>query len=860
MAGATRSHETACDIGVAFEQLSANACGKSFNSLKRPEFATRGTPRAIRKRRRAIRSMTQVICFGRFELIGAKRLLHERGRPVDLGARAFDVLAALVERRGQVVTKQQLLDIVWPGRVVEENNLQVQISTLRKVLGSGAIATIPGRGYCFVLASRQEDGGADRSEMPRRHNLPARLVPLIGRETDLLAIASSLETTRMLTLTGVGGVGKTSLARELGATCLDRFIDGVWLVELAPLTDPRHVAKAIASALGIRDTRGTPLDALIAEIASSELLLLVDNCEHVIDDAARACQVILEQCERVRIVATSLEPLRIPGESQYRVATLQVPSADSVPGSDAVARFSAIRLFIERARSVDPEFRVDATRMQLVSDICRRVDGIPLAIELAAARLRTMPIESIHAQLDQRFELLTEGWRTAHPRQQTLRALVDWSYDLLDDPERAVFRRLATFAGGFTLRAAESVCAGTAIKRQDVPGTVSGLFEKSLLAVIPRAPEVRYSMLDTLREYSAEQLRLAGEEKATHERHLAHFVALAEEAEPMLYGPLQESWLQRLERDHDNLRVALERTARSPETAVEGLRLAGALGGYWWMHGYLSEGRHWLSTLLAATPDAPASIRAKALHACASIANGQSDRAAAWRYHEQGLEASRTAADPRGVANALLGMGYWIILNDQELRETARVQFDECLQLFRELDELRGMAMALNGLALVALAYGPDLATARRRHQDALDVFVAAGDRHGAGYAITGLGYDALLDGDRDEAQARYLEGLRLARELGDRRGIAESLDGLAGVAALGDDPVRAARLWGVAKRIRDEFECPMVPPMRPDYEHRIEAVRAQCGDDAFDRGWREGRAMDFEQALDYAGQPVGGG
>ena len=797
--------------------------------------------------------MTQAVSFGRFELIADKRVLYKDGCPVDLGARAFDVLSVLVDRRGRVVTKEELLDLVWTGRVVEENNLQVQISTLRKVLGPRAITTIPGRGYCFVLASREGESSGAAPETPRRHNLPVRLTPLIGRDGDLAVLTLTLQGTRMLTLTGVGGVGKTRLALELGASCLERFVDGVWLVQLAPLTDARQVSRAVATVFAIREQRTSPLEALIDAIASSELLLLIDNCEHVIDDAARVCHEILTRCERVRIVATSREALRIPGESQYRVVPLDVPPANSSHDVDSVYCYSAMHLFTERARSADPQFAIDEVSVPLAAEICRQLDGIPLAIELAAARLRSMSVDEVHARLERRLDLLSEGWRIADPRQQTLRALIDWSHELLADGEQAVFRRLSAFAGHWSLRAAEAVCTDGQVTRENVVRAISGLVEKNLLIASGQGSETPYSMLETLREYAAERLSDAGEEAATHGRHLAHFVALAEEAEPMLHGSSQQSWLERLEADHDNFRVALKRATESTDIHVNGLRLAGALGDFWWMRGYLAEGHRWLSALLAAAPDAPPAVRAKALHACAAIANGQSDRAAAWSYHQDALAASRTTGDPRAIAYGLLGTAYWIILNDPERRAAAREQFDECLVLCRDLSDSYGVAMSLNGLALVALASGPDLATAQRRHLEALEVFLSSGDRHGAGFAITGLGYDALLQGDRASAHRRYLEGLKLAREIGDRRGIAESLDGLSGVAAIDGALDRAARLWGLARRVREEFDCPMAPPMRADYQQRLAAVRAQLGDDGFDHAWREGRTMNLDSALDYA-------
>lgn len=800
--------------------------------------------------------MTDTFSFGRFALCPASRRLLRDGEPVALGARAFDVLCALVDRRERLVTKSELLDVVWAGLVVEENNLQVQISTLRKLLGAEAIATVPGLGYRFTLLPASGETSRPGTDRARRHNLPVPLTSLIGREREMAEVRKALGIARLLTVLGVGGIGKTRLSLQVATEAVEDFVDGVWLAELAPLTDPRLVPKAVATALGIREGGPSLTDTLISELEHRELLLLLDNCEHLIEACSELCQSLLAGCANLRILATSREMLHVPGESTYRVPPLATPDPGSDSTPDEVAQYPAVQLLVDRALAVKPSFAVNAANAKAVASVCSHLDGIPLAIELAAARLRSMSVEEVHQRLDHRFHLLTGGARTAVPRQQTLRALIDWSYGLLQATEQALFCRLAVFSGGWTLEAAERVCSGEGIDDRDVLELLASLVDKNLVLANEHDGTTRYGLLETVREYASERLRDRNEETYAKQRHLACFLALAEDAEPKLYGEEQQSWLDRLEREHDNLRAALAWSLERSDEVASGLRLAGALGTtYWWMRGYLAEGRRWLRRLLDAAPAAvPAEARVKALRAAAGIALGQADYPAARALHEEGLAIARVLGDREGIASSLIGMGYWICTQYQADSNAAKAMFEESLAICRKLGDRRGIAMSLNGLGVVASLAEHDYAAARERYEEALAIFLALGDRHGAGYAVTGLGGVALLQGDHALGRARYEEALTLARELGDRRGMAESLDGLAAAAAVLVGAERAARIWGAAKRLREEFDCAMIEGMRPEYERRIAAARATLGDDAaFDRAWQEGRAMALEQAIEYA-------
>ncbi|HEX3497904.1 MAG TPA: winged helix-turn-helix domain-containing protein, partial [Stellaceae bacterium] len=490
------------------------------------------------------------------------------GQPIHLGGRAFEVLMALIEARGTVLGKDALMARVWPNRVVEEKNLHTQISALRSAFGAERelIRTIPGRGYQFTGEIRvlaDEHAGSDAattepgSPLPPT-NLPAPVSELIGRDAVLEEILGLTAAHRLVTLTGAGGIGKTSLGLAVARHLLPKFADGVWVIELAPLSDPDLVPATVATALGLdpADNVASP-DRVANALASKQLLLLLDNCEHLVSAGASMAEALLRANPTARVLATSREPLRAEGECLYPVPPLAVPTESCRDAEDPL-RYSAVRLFIARARAAEPHFSADGHATAAIAAICRHLDGIPLAIELAAARVAALGIEELAARLDERFRLLTGGRRTASPRHQTLRATLDWSYQLLPEPERVVLRRLAIFAGGFTLQAASTIAAIDEIAGPDIVDCATNLVAKSLVAADLGGATGRYRLLETTRAYALEKLVQSGEFEQVARRHAEYYRDLFERAEAELQTRPASEWLAAYSRWIDNLRAALD--------------------------------------------------------------------------------------------------------------------------------------------------------------------------------------------------------------------------------------------------------------------------------------------------------------
>jgi predicted ATPase/DNA-binding winged helix-turn-helix (wHTH) protein len=506
-----------------------------------------------------------IIEFGRFVVLPHRRELLANGLPIKLGGRAFDVLMALIEARGTVLSKDALMARVWHNRVVEEKNLHAQISALRTVLGAERelIRTVPGRGYQFTGEIRvlaDEHAGADAattepgSALPPT-NLPAPVSELIGRDAELEEILGLIAARRLVTLTGAGGIGKTSLGLAVARHLLPKFADGVWVIELAPLTDPDLVPATVATALGLDPADDVVSPERVANaLASKQLLLLLDNCEHLVGAAASMAEALLRANPAARVLATSREPLRAEGECLYRVPSLAVPTEGSQDAEDPL-QYSAVRLFIARARAVEPHFSADG---RVVAAICRHLDGIALAIELAAARTTAFGVEELAARLNDRFQLLTGGRRTALPRHQTLRATLDWSFELLPEPERMILRRLAIFAGGFTLQAASTIAAIDEIAESDVVDCAANLVAKSLVAADLGGATDRYRLLETTRAYALEKLLQSGEFQQVARRHAEYYRDLFERAEAELQTRPASEWLAAYGRRIDNLRAALD--------------------------------------------------------------------------------------------------------------------------------------------------------------------------------------------------------------------------------------------------------------------------------------------------------------
>src|SRR3984885_13756575 len=543
----------------------------------------------------------KAIEFGRFRILPLSRELLVEGRPLDVGGRAFDLLMALIEASGAVVSKDALMNCVWPDRIVEENNLQAQISALRRAFGVDRdfIRTIAGRGYQFTGEIRTvtatpnaqaSTGMAQPKSTPSRAptNLPESISELIGRDVELDEILELSPSHRLVTLVGTGGIGKTRLGFEIARHLLPRFADGIWAIELAPLSKPELVPVTVATTLGLELALGTASPLTVANaLRSKQLMLVLDNCEHVVDAAARMAESLLRVNPAASVIATSREPLRAEGEWVYQVPPLAFP-AEGNPDGEAPLRYGAVQLFVERARAGAPSFAPDARLTTAIAEICRRLDGIPLAIELAAARVAALGIEGLAARLDDRFWLLAGGHRTAMPRHQTLRATLDWSYELLLEPERVVLCRLAVFAGGFTLEAASAITADHEIAAAEVVDCVANLVAKSLLAAYGGGERVRYRLLETTRAYSLEKLVQAGEFNAVARRHARRYLDLFERAEAEAATRPTDEWLANYVPRIDNLRTALDWAFSPGGDASIGVALTAAAVPLW-MHLSLIE-------------------------------------------------------------------------------------------------------------------------------------------------------------------------------------------------------------------------------------------------------------------------------
>ena len=697
---------------------------------------------------------------------------------------------------------------------------------------------------------------------------------------------------RLLTLTGPGGVGKTRLALRVAGEVRDRFPDGAWLVDLAPLADPAQVPRAVAAALRVQEAPGQPLqDGLAGALRPRRLLLVLDNCEHVVGTCARLTDALLRACPALTVLATSREALGIAGETAWRVPSLALPDPSRLGPPELATRYEAVRLFIDRAAAVQPDFDVTTANAPAVAQICTRLDGIPLAIELAAARVRMLPPEQLLGRLEDRFRLLTGGSRAALPRHQTLRAAVDWSHDLLPEPERALFARLAVFAGGWTLEAAEAVGAGDGIEPEDVLDLLARLTDKSLV-VVDAQPDgtARYRLLETLRQYAREKLAAGGAAGAVRRRHAAHFLALAEAAEPELRGPGAAAWLDRLEAEGDNLRAALEWAEATGEAEL-GLRLGAAL--FWfWIRRHSEEGRARLARLLALPappgPTAGTATRARALTAAGALARYADDNDAAHGLGGAGLALARQAGDAPAIAWATLWLGYVAYARGDDA--AAASLCEESRALFAGAGDRQGTAHALRGLARTAARAGADalaeghferalalyreagdgaggagvqlslghLAHRRGDPIRARELFAAslaahreAGDLIGCANARAALAWLAVTQGDYGAARVAFAESLRLAHRLGQRPGVARELRWLAIVAGAQDQWERALGLAGaVATDPTSSGVAWLDPP-------GLEQVRARAGvalgDPAAAAAWAAGRAMSLDQAVAYA-------
>ena len=705
------------------------------------------------------------------------------------------------------------------------------------------------RAALFAVVPKRGDRGSPAPSVMPQPALPVPATPLVGRERELAEVADLLRQpeVRMLTLTGTGGVGKTRLAIDVAQDAADLFSDGVAFVALAPLNDLTLVIPTIARSLGLREEQGQSAgDVVCSHLREKRLLLVLDNFEHLLEAAAEVVHLI-EGCPDLVVLTTSRAPLRVRGEQEYPVSPLALPLSTHNPTQEEILGSPSGRLFVERARATSPSFEVATENAASVAAICWRVAGLPLALELAAAKMRFLEPSALLTRLDQ---ALTTAWARDLPeRQRTMRATLDWSYDLLSEPERKLFRRLSVFVGGFTLEAAEAV--GASESPEEMLGLLGSLVEQSLVVVQPprAGVEVRYGMLEPVRQYSLEKLKEGREAEETRTGHAAFFLVLAKRAEPELWKPDQLEWLDLLESESDNLRAALSWTIERGQGEVV-LRLSVALQRFWSVRGYLEEGRWWLETALSACPSPEPSIRAQALHGIGRLALEQGDRTLADRVLQESLALRRRLGDKGAMAASLQGLAEVALWERDD--ERAALLSRESVALRREIDDKQGLATSLNISGLVETHRG-DHERALALHEEGLTVARQAGDTWAIAVHLDNLGWATLGQGDHERAARLFGEALKLNSELGEKWLSADCLDGLARVASVQGSPVRAARLWGAAKALSEGIGALAAPLDQTAYDRHVAAARAQLDEAGFDTAWTEGQSLTFERAVAYA-------
>src|SRR5215213_1176162 len=684
---------------------------------------------------------------------------------------------------------------------------------------------------------------------PPRSNLPATFTSLIGRDKDIAAVQAYLThpDIRLVTVIGAPGIGKTRLSIASASKSLAEFSDGVFFVGLAPLDQPSLIPSAIAQALGyIEKNNLSPGERLIEGIANKRMLLVLDNCEHLIEDVAPLASSLLSACPRLKILTTSREALRIPGEWLYSVPALDMPKEKFIADIETISEFPALVLFAERARAVRSDFALNAENIRAVAAICSQLDGLPLAIELIAVRVKTLSIEQIAARLDDRFALLTSGSRIAPSRQQTLRATLDWSYELLTETERELFRQLSVFAGGFTLEALESVALLDS--NQSSLDALSRLVDKSLL-LVEQQDQPRYRFLEPIRQYARDKLNETRESSLIQDRHLNYYIRIAEEEEPYLFRAGQQDWKNRLELDHDNLRVALAWSLESNQIEA-GLKMAGALAWFWHSKGRLSEGKLWLEKILAAGIGTQGKERAKALRASSILSTDTGDYIRARAFAESSIKLYREIGDNRGAGLVLVDLGGSLHRAGKE--EEAIESLEESLRLLRVTGERWEIAYALVWLGDARFRMG-DIERATTNWEESLRLTQELGDHFVMAWSLGGLADVTRVRGDYKRATGMFKESLSLYQSSGDKHGPPYSLEALGLVAVALGDAKRAARLWGAASAWREAINEPLPPAYQRDYAASMTQARTQLGEEVYASAWSEGHVMSPEQAIALA-------
>jgi len=697
--------------------------------------------------------------------------------------------------------------------------------------------------------------------------LPIPLTPFVGREREIRELLERVETTPLLSLTGTGGIGKTRLSLRIATEAQEAFRGSVWFVDLSTLSDSQLVIPHVAATLHLREQSEQPLVKTLSDaLATRPTLLILDNCEQILDAVARLTRALLQACPHLRIVTTTRQSLGIPGEVIWRVPSLSLPDTPAPPAEaefspEHLARYEAIQLFVKRAVAVMPTFALTAATAAATVQICRCLDGIPLALELAAARMNVLSVQQIAQRLEDRFRLLTTGPRSGPRRQQTLRAAIDWSYDQLLEPERCLLRRLSIFIGGWTLEAAEAICPdgedtetgdhsriteAQSLDVLDILDLLGQLVDRSLVTVEGgEAGATRYRLMETIRQYALERLGEADEEEALQDRHRSYYLLWAESRVQLQMGMEQAEGLKLVDAEHDNLRAAL-----SGGNAESRIRLAGALWRFWWIRGYYTEGRAWLRAALATEGAVDSEIRAKALGGAAALAGDQQDYAAALIYSEEFLAIRRQTGNPIGIARALNNLGLCLLY--QARYAEARPVLEESLELKREANDVRGIAQSLGNLGIIAAKEG-DLERADLLQTECLEICRQLGDTQSTSWALCNLGDIALKQNSLETARSHFREALHLSHELQERRGIGVALGRLGIIACRQGNLLPGVRLMGASERHLNLLGVRSEPSEGDESADMLTLARQRLGDRAVDTARNAGQALSTDPAVALA-------
>lgn len=711
--------------------------------------------------------------------------------------------------------------------------------------------------YQLVTADLPSEFAGLRSLEAVANNLPVQLTSFIGRESEMAEVKRLLASTGLLTLTGMGGTGKTRLSLQAAAEVLDNYPDGVWLVEFATIDDAALVPETVAAALNLRQEADRPLLSTLTQfLRDRNVLLILDNCEHVVAACARLAETLLRACPKLHILASSREPMSIAGETAWPVPPLSLPDhwREIVASPDAIERlgeFEAVRLFIERATLARPAFQISNDNIHLIAQICWRLDGIALAIELAAARIRVLTLEQIVERLDDRFHLLTTGSRNAVPRQQTLRSLIDWSHDLLSDPERRLFRRLSVFARGRTLEAIEGVCAGEGVEAFEIVDLLSQLVDKSLVYTEKTSRDgARYFILESIWDYANEKLIAANEAETFRIKHLDYFLRRAEAAAPKLCGRDQQATLEIVQQEEFNIRYALDAATELPGQVTKGLRLLVATQRFVEVRGLFKEARDVFARLLSHPDAAPRdAIRAQALAAAGRLAWVSDDLTDCFRYQEEALAIFRELGDSRGVARALADLAFLAFEESDVAR--ARPLLDEADAVAAPLADLSLTAHLQHVRGALAAADG-DFAQAYSLDSQSLAHYRDAGDTWQVIIGDWSAGVNAAILGHFEVAHTSLAECLQVGLELGNRWGVSYPLEAFAVLAVAERKYDRAARLFGAADAQRIRSGLVLQPAVHPAMSAILAAAPDFAGPD-IETARREGRLLNLEAATDLA-------